>query len=365
MAEGQGAGGFIRLPKTGRVPLYLLNGGDFEAGFEHWVELPGSTKPHKVVCTNDGKDPKKGAWDTDNCKLCDLAMESYKEAKGLREKARTNDQKLQAKGLKEFADRIKPKFSCHMVVVMGTTLTDKKLNPKTHKEQYTYKADFSLDGEMPAEIGIINLSDSQFLELKNLYMGKDAVNEKYPFMKAPEDRTNRVIWAVRGTNAKGNAKVFFVPEANPSDCPVDPDTYKDISIKDDFLCNAEEIEKVYAALTTGEGEESFADDGDVAFEEGAPEEGVDPDLSDLGSAGLEDGDPVGEEAMDEEPPLEEETQPAPSRERPAPTAARSRTAPAQSRTRPASSKAAPQKQASPAQRAAARPAVQKSGRTRL
>jgi hypothetical protein len=377
-AEGTGGTKFLRLPKTGRAPIYMLKDGAYKAGWEHWVDIPGSKTPHKVTCTNTPRSKKE--WDTENCELCNLAMESYKEAKVLRNSATTNDQKLSAKSLKEFADRIKPKFACHVLVVMGATLTTKGINPKTHKEQYIYKSDFTKDGDAPMQVGILSLSDAQYLEIKNIGPLTTptgfAPNERFPWMKAPGDRSNRVLWAVRGTNASGNAKVFFVPEKLPSECPADPKDYEELTVEDDFLVDMDDIHKTYTILTSEEGVEEGADsDVDLASGEEAAEEQTD-DLSDVGDEFLDEEPGTGEDGLEgdipEEEPVEEEEASAPAPRRgdalPLRKAAPVRTPPRKAvptqrqATRPAP---APQKKLSAGKASPAQQAARRSGKTRL
>lgn len=284
MGEGGGAGGsnFLKIPER-RAPFYILNR-DYRDGFVHWVTI-GKGQRHKVVC---GGGPEGRGMDTENCKICAHVMGLYKEAKALRENPKaTRDDKTKAGVLKEQANDMKAKYEAHVVMALGTSLQRKVR--KGGKETYEYEADWSLeedeDGDTRVQVGVLSLTNSQMRELS---LGL-VENAKYPFMKSKKDLLNRVIWSHRGKNESGNAKVFWIPEAETSDVPVDEEAWKEIDISKDFEIDQVNIDKTFA-LITGEGaEEPEEDGGDVELEDSEEESSESAsDLGDVGDGFLDD-----------------------------------------------------------------------------
>jgi hypothetical protein len=294
---------FISIPDK-KTPWYFINL-DFADGFVHWYKAGG--QPRRVVCSGglEGK-----GFATSTCPLCIYVLELYQEAKRLDEEG----EKAKAKQVRTRANDLHAKGEVQLKAIRGQRTL---LKTKTGKE---WIADWDVEDEdSTVDVGIVSLSEAQFLGLKGMVKGDNT-----PFILVGDDLNKRVLWTSKehrkGRSGGKYSQVVWDADKEESDMPemeVDQELL-DIDLRDNFVIDEEEVEKVFA-LVSGQEIEEVAEDEQVALEGDSEEVPENAELDDLPDDGDPDENAKEEEFKDDLPyPVPEEApepEPKPSVER--------------------------------------------------
>lgn len=284
---------FISIPDK-KTPWYFINL-DYADGFVHWYDVGGQAR--RVVCSGglEGK-----GFATDTCPICAYVLELYQEAKRLKEEG----EEAKSKQVKSRANDLHANAEVQFKAIRGQRTL---LKTKTGKE---WIADWDVEDEdSTVDVGIISLSEAQFLGLKGLIKGEDT-----QFIQLGDDLNKRVLWTSKerrkGKSGRKYSAVVWDADEAESDMPemeVDQELL-DMDLRENFVIDEEEVEKVYA-LVSGQEIEEVAEDEEVALEDDSEEVPENADLDDL----PEDGDP--EEVVTEEEFKDDLPYPAPEEEK--------------------------------------------------
>lgn len=248
----------LKFDENSKTPIYILSI-EYDEGYVHWIETLDGRRI-RVVC--GGGIEGKG-FDPANCKICNYLVEGYRDARALE-----GDDKQEADKMRKKLNQMRAKYSAELLAVKGELL---KVKDRTTGKK-TLSADFD-----DYEVGILALTESQFNELTGL---KDS--EAYPHVKTYADLVNRVIIVDKRKRDKGGkgaryATIEFQPlkaKSDPPDVEYDAD---DFNLSEDFILDAERIEKAFALLS---GEEDYDEDVDEGVEYEEASEDVDDEEMD-------------------------------------------------------------------------------------
>jgi hypothetical protein len=241
---------------------------------------------------------------TDTCPICAYVLELYQEAKRLKEEG----EEAKSKQVKSRANDLHANAEVQFKSIRGQRTL---LKTKTGKE---WIADWDVEDEdSTVDVGIISLSEAQFLGLKGLIKGEDT-----QFIQLGDDLNKRVLWTSKerrkGKSGRKYSAVVWDADEAESDMPemeVDQELL-DMDLRENFVIDEEEVEKVYA-LVSGQEIEEIAEDEEVALEDDSEEVPENADLDDL----PEDGDP--DEGVTEEEFEDDLPYPVPEEQEPEPT----------------------------------------------
>lgn len=244
--SGSSSSRIVKLD-SGRNALWILSP-NYEYGYVHWVQFEdGKRKP--IVCAG-GPDGK--GWQPDECMLCDFIKSKYAEA-------RDTDNKREAEGIKNYANRMSAKFEIVFIAAKGEMLREKtKINGKT---KIVNVPAFDTD---ELEIGLLRLSNAQYRNMMKLVS-----DDAFPYIRSEKDLLNRAIIFDKRKRGKDNFETVECrpgskkPMKMPGDIEWDAD---DFNLESMFEIDTEAIEESVAELSGGSediDDEEFYDDEDV------------------------------------------------------------------------------------------------------
>lgn len=291
-AEGGGGRNFLSIPDT-KTPWYILSM-DFSDGYNHWLEMPNGRK-QRVVCMAE---PELKGWDPDNCPICEYMLGRYNEARDVR----AQGEGKQADEIKGDTNEMRAKFEAHFIAVRG-----QRVLIKTAQGKKAWGSDFDMeDDESKVEVGVLSLSQAQFLGLTDMIE-----DENIAFIKSGDDLCNRVVWTEKIKQGRRRFKEVRWSASKIKSDPPEVEVPEELSVGDDFEPDEELMSKVYSFIV-GEDAEDIADDEEVEVEGDSEDEPDDAYLDDVEEDEDEEkpsDEPAEEEDFEDDIPWEEEETP--------------------------------------------------------